>query len=234
MFQQRIWQRGGLALAALAVAAGCATQAPEPKADRLPIAGPAPAPQGSEWIDLLAPEHAVHWRTLDAQDERFVIEDGVLHIPGGPNTKYIAYMAEAFGDFELHAEFKLTPGANSGIMFRASEADPVYKGMEIQVLDSYGKRPHHYGCGALYDVATPMFNPSQPPGEWNSYTLTCEGERIKLFFNGFLVLDVDTSKLTMPIGKFDTPYANLPGSGYLMVQDHGGEVWYRNLLVKKL
>jgi len=239
MTMTRDWR---MALAALGIAGllgltmgGCATQSPAPRTDdRHPIGEPTAVPAGEEWIDLLALEQASAWTTLDAEEERFAIEDGVLHIPGVSGTKYIAYMGEEYGDFTLHVEFKVAPGANSGVMFRASEADPVYAGMEIQVYDSFEQRPHHYGCGALYDVATPMLNPSRPAGEWNSYDLTCKGGNIQLVFNGFLVLDVDTDKLTMPIGKFDTPYAELPEAGYLMVQDHGDEVWYRDMRIKKL
>jgi hypothetical protein len=52
--------------------------------------------------------------------------------------------------------------------------------------------------------------------------------------NGWKVLDLDLAKFTTPVGKFPTPLAQLPQSGHIILQDHGGEVTYRNLLVKKL
>ena len=113
-------------------------------------------------------------------------------------------------DFALHLEFKLDTGSNSGVMFRAAKEDPVFKGMEIQVYGDQGKPPTNHSCGALYDVATPMFNMSRPAGEWNSYDMVCGGSHVELVMNGWKVLDVDLSKMTMPIGKFPTPLAELP------------------------
>jgi hypothetical protein len=52
--------------------------------------------------------------------------------------------------------------------------------------------------------------------------------------NGWKVLDLDLSKMTTPIGKFETPLAQLPQTGHVILQDHGAEVWFRNLVVKPL
>jgi hypothetical protein len=50
--------------------------------------------------------------------------------------------------------------------------------------------------------------------------------------NGWLVVKTDLSQMTEPYGKFTIPYADLPREGMIMIQDHGGEAWYRNLLVR--
>jgi hypothetical protein len=83
----------------------------------------------------------------------------------------------------LHIEFKVTPKANSGVFFRSDLKDPVQKGFEIQVLEDYGEQPNKNSCGSLYDVATPMFNMSFSPGEWNSYDMTCRGSNVIVFMN---------------------------------------------------
>ncbi len=88
--------------------------------------------------------------------------------------------------------------------------------------------------GSIFDVATPMFNLSRPTGEWNSFDIMCKGKHLEVVMNGWKIIDIDMSKMTMPIGKFDTPYNDLPLDGYLFLQDHGHEVWYRNILIKKL
>ncbi len=201
---------------------------------RLPEPRLTSVPAGEGWIALLEGEHATKWKNVTDQTEGlFEIKDGVMHIFGHKPTRYFAYTAEPFGDFDLHVEFKVSPEANSGVFFRSALDDPVFKGMEIQVLDDYGNEPSPQGCGALYDVATPMFPMARPAGEWNSYDITCVGSQLKVVFNGITVLNLDLSELTMPIGKFDTPLAKLPQTGYIIIQDHGGEVWYRNVRIRK-
>jgi hypothetical protein len=202
---------------------------------RIPSGAPTPRPQGAEWIDLLDAAHAAQWKDVTDDTKIFSIENGEMHIPGGSKMRHACYMGEQFGDFELHLEFKMAKkNCNSGVFVRSASDDPVYKGMEIQVLQDYGTAPNKNGCGALYDVASPMFNMVRPAGEWNSYDIACKGSMLSVVANGFKVLDLDLAKLTMPVGKFDTPLASLPRSGYILVQDHGGAVTYRNVLVKKL
>lgn len=201
---------------------------------RRPQGQPTPRPEGPEWIDLLAGDSVQHWQNVtDRKTEIFSIEEGVFHVPGQKPTRYIAWMGEAFGDFTMHVEFKVGAGSNSGIFFRSDPKDPVQRGFEIQVFDDAGQEPSRHGSGSLYDVAVPMFNLSRPTGEWNSYDITCRGPRVEVVMNGWKVLDLDLSKMTEPIGKFDTPLAQLPRDGHIILQDHGGEVWFRNLVVKK-
>lgn len=205
------------------------------KDPRVPEGTPTPRPEGEEWLDLFAPEHADGWENVtDGAEGVFSIEDGVLHIPGQSPTRYIAYMPRAFDDFRLHVEFKVTENANSGVFIRTDPDDPVQGGFEIQVLDGHKTPPTTHSCGALYDVVTPMFNMVRPPGEWNSFDIEWTGPILKVWFNDWLVIHTDVSKMTEPIGKFDTPLAELPRTGHIILQDHGGEVWFRNLVVKPL
>jgi len=102
------------------------------------------------------------------------------------------------------------------------------------VLGDHGRPPSTHSCGALYDVAAPMFNLSRPAGKWNSCDMTCQGQDLEVVMNGWKILDVDLSKMTMRIGKFPTPLAALPQEGHVLLQDHHDEVWYRNIRVKKL
>ncbi len=197
-----------------------------------PTGAVTPVPAGEGWADLFDAENARLWE-VDAKD-LFEFQDGVMHIFGKKPTHYIRYTGDTFGDFQAHLEFKLTGKANSGLMFRAAPDDPVFQGMEIQLIDSFGENPSYYSCGALYDVASPMFNLVNKPGEWNSLDLTVQGKHIVAAVNGWNVLDVDLSKMTMPIGKFPTPLNELPVTGSVFLQDHGNEVWFRNLRVKKL
>lgn len=213
-------------LAALALAA-CTTKG-------APVGKPTAAPRDG-FVDLLDAEHAPHWKETRGRDGIFEIRDGVLHIPGSfGRLKYVGYMGEEFGDFQLHVEFKLTRGANSGIILRGQPEAPHETALEIQVLDSHGRKPDTHSCGAVYDVVTPMFEVTRPPGEWNSYDIEFRGRHLVVVLNGWKIIDTDLGQMTMPIGKFDIPYAELPRQGFLFLQDHHREVWYRNILIRKL
>jgi hypothetical protein len=197
---------------------------------------PAPAPHGAGWEDLLAEGQWQKWRNVTDDTPIFSVEYGTLHIHGRSlyPLRYVAYGDERLEDFQLHLEFKVAPGANSGIFLRAQPNDPVYRGFEIQVLDDYGEPPHKNGSGAIYDVVTPMFNLARPAGEWNSYNITVRGTEVVVVMNGWKVIHTDLARMTEPLGKFAIPYAEIPRQGLLLLQDHGGEVWYRTILLKRL
>ena len=221
----------------LIIFSSCSTKGSEDIQKRIPVGKCTPLPQGEGWIALFSLENQTKWENVTSQNKKEGFEflsGNVFHIFGSKSGGYIAYIGEEVTDFELHIEFKLTPKANSGVFFRSDLKDPVQKGFEIQVLECYGDPPHKQNCGALYDVATPMFNMCFPPGEWNSFDITCKGSHLVVYMNGWKVIDVDISLMTMPIGKFDTPLAQLPQKGYFLLQDHGGEVWYRNAFYRKL
>lgn len=204
--------------------------------DPVPRGLPSPRPEGAEWEDLLSGKNAVQWRNVTDDSVIFAVEEGALHIFGRSlyPLRYVAFGAEKLSDFELHLEFKVAPGANSGVFLRAQPNDPVARGFEVQVLDDYGDPPHKNGSGAIYDVVTPMFNLARPAGEWNSYDITVRGGEVVVVANGWKVIHTDLAQMTEPLGKFSIPYAELPKEGVLMLQDHGGEVWYRNILLKRL
>ncbi len=197
---------------------------------------PTPVPEGDGWINLLSAEEQGNWRNIKDDEDIFEIADNMLHIYGKSLgiLRYAGYTGRTFSDFELHLEFKLAKRTNSGVFLRAQENDPVYRGFEIQVIEDHGKAPSYTSCGSIYDVATPMFNMSRPAGEWNSFDITARGHNIVVVMNGWKVMDADLSKMTSLIGKFKVPFAELPMDGLLALQDHGGEVWYRNIYVKPL
>lgn len=201
-----------------------------------PEGEPTPAPNGEDWTDLLDARHAPLWKNVTDNKDIFEIRDGVLHIHGRSThpLRYITYTGENFTDFAVHLEFKVTWRANSGVFLRTQPNDPVNRGFEVQVLDDHGQAPNKNGSGSVYDVATPMFNLARPRGEWNSYDITVRGNEVLIEMNGWLVVHADFSKMTKPLGKFSVPYAEMAHEGALALQDHGGEVWYRNIRIRKL
>ncbi len=203
--------------------------------DPVPVGEPTPPPEGEGWLELLAEERLGEWKNVTDDKDIFEAGGGMIHIYGRTvhPLRYVGYTGENFADFDLHLEFKVARNANSGVFLRAQGVDPLARGFEIQVLDDHGKKPTKNRSGAIYDVVTPMFNMSRPAGEWNSFDITVDGGEVIVFMNGWRVIHTGFSKMTTPLGKFDVPYAELPREGMIMLQDHGGEVWYRNILIRK-
>lgn len=201
-----------------------------------PVGAPTPAPEGAGWANLLDEAHAANWQNVTDEKEIFEIVDGQLHIFGKSiyPLRYVGYAPEIFTDFELHLEFRLEEGANSGVFLRATPNDPVQRGFEVQILDDHGSPPDRQGSGAIYDVVTPMFNMARPAGEWNSLDISVRGQHIVVVMNGWKVVDTNFGLMMEPLGKFPIAYADLPLVGHLLLQDHGGEVWYRNIYVRAL
>jgi hypothetical protein len=84
---------------------------------------------------------------------------------------------EDFEDYELHIEFTVPKGSNSGVYNRGL--------FEIQVFDSFGvPKLGFHDCGALYERAFPKENLSKPPGEWQSFDIALVGKKLSLSWNG--------------------------------------------------
>ncbi|MDZ4857905.1 MAG: DUF1080 domain-containing protein [Candidatus Hydrogenedentes bacterium] len=200
----------------------------------VPIGSPTSRPEGEGWLDLLSTDNAPDWKNVGDDHDIFVIEDGMLHVYGRTvyPLRYVTYTGQTFSDFDLHLEYKVARGANSGVFLRTDPNDAVNRGFEVQVLDDYGKPPTKNGAGAIYDVVTPMYNLSRPAGEWNSFDISVVGKNVSVNMNGWKVIDTDFSKLTTPVGKFPIAYNDLPLEGNIALQDHGGEVWYRNVVIR--
>ena len=158
-----------------------------------------------------------------------------------PQSSYI-WTKDQYGDFILELEFKVSPGCNSGLFFRSDPKNPVQGGFELQIMDSHNKKElNNKDCGALYDAKVAAVNAVKPAGEWNKLRLELKGPKLVAELNGQKIQDLnlddwDTPKMN-PDGsenKFEKALKDLPRVGHIGFQDHGHDVWYRNLRIKKL
>lgn len=204
--------------------------------NRMPSGTLTAAPAGDGWHDLLSEPWAERWSNTIDDEDIFQVSENMLHIYGVSWTKlrYAGLKEDLWHDFELHFEYRLVPGANSGIFLRWPANTDEHRGFEIQLIDDHGLEPNVNRSGAIYDVVSPMFNMSRPAGEWNSMDIRVQGDRAVVMHNGWKVVDADLSLMTMPIGKFDTPFAEYATEGYIAFQDHGGEAWFRNVYLREI
>ena len=170
--------------------------------------------------------------------EGWSVENGAIAclVKGGD---YL-YTTEEFENFILSAEFKVDPDVNSGIFVRWSDLkDPVNTGIEVQVLDSFGKPSDKHACGAIYDIIAPTKQTCKPAGEWNKVFITCNRNLVAVEMNGEKIAQMDLDQWTSagmnPDGtrnKFTKAYKDLPRKGHIGLQDHGGRVWFRDIKIK--
>ncbi len=143
--------------------------------------------------------------------------------------RYSAYLTtdRKYKDFILDLEFKIEKDGNSGVFLRVGDpSSQVDTGFEVQILDTYGlEKPTNHDCGGVIGAMAPSKNMVKPPGQWNHYTITCQGPHVKVVFNGQQVIDLDLRK---------SPLKDRPPEGYIGFQDEAKRVWYRNVRIKKL
>ena len=155
---------------------------------------------------------------------------------------------QEFEDFELHLEYKLSEGANSGIFYRSDPQDPVQKGFEIQLMDNTGFQkkakkvlPPRKLNGSFYDGVAPNGDYSKPVGQWNQAKLVCNGPIVSFELNGKNAFRVNLNDWKEagknPDGstnKFKTALKDLPRKGHIGFQNHGQVVWFRKIRIKEL
>ncbi|MHC4581608.1 MAG: family 16 glycoside hydrolase [Planctomycetota bacterium] len=173
------------------------------------------------------------------QMSQWAIKDHTL--TRGPKRRSgMIWSKERFGDFILDLEFK-TEG-NSGIFFRTDNTkNPVQTGIEIQVYKRVAK-PTTHSCGAVYDALAPSKEMTKD-GQWNHITITAHDNEIDITLNGEPIIDMDLNERTQagwnagpPRTKnnFKTALKDFKREGHIGFQDHGADVWYRNVRIKRL
>jgi hypothetical protein len=165
----------------------------------------------------------------------WVIENGVL---ARKSNADMIWTKERFGDFVLDLEFK-TEG-NSGIFFRTDNPkDCVQTGIEMPVYKHVDKLGKH-SCGAVYDALAPSKEVTKD-GQWNHVTITAKDNKIGIVLNGAQIIDMDLNRWTEPSknpdgskNKFSTAMKDFKREGHIGFQDHGSNVWFRNVRIKQL
>jgi hypothetical protein len=191
----------------------------------------------TEWRYLFNGKDLTGWQNESGGEPspNWVVEDGA--IARNPNAGMI-WTKERFGDFILDLEFK-TEG-NSGIFFRTDNPrDCVQTGIEMQVYTRVDN-PTKHSCGAIYDALAPSKEMTKD-GQFNHVTITATDNKIIIVLNGEQIIGMDLNRWTQPNtnpdgskNKFSTALKDFKREGHIGFQDHGANVWYRNIRIKPL
>ncbi len=199
------------------------------------------------WQLLFDGKTTAGWRFFkDKENDSWEVTEGTLHckpFDDAPKRADILTIAQ-YENFELAFDWKISTQGNSGVMFRVTEEydEPYLSGPEYQVLDDDGypgELKDAQLTGSNYDMHAATGGKLKSVGEWNSSKIIASGNHIEHWLNGKKVVEYQISSeewlATKKASKWNDAkgYAASP-KGHIDFQDHGGEVWYKNIMVKVL
>ena len=211
------------------------------------------------WKLLFNGENSEGWQSArnlgTFPSEGWTIQDGILSVNKGDGGESTGggdiITTRRYRNFALKVEFKLTPGANSGIKYfvdpETNKGAGSAIGCEFQVLDDKLHPDAKLGVkgnrtmGSLYDLIP------APKGEWENYTIDgwqraliiVNGKHVEHWLNGHKLLEYERDtqmwNALVAYSKYkDWPNFGNAAEGYILLQDHGDEVSYRNVKILEL
>lgn len=197
------------------------------------------------------------WRSAKGREfpkQGWEIQDGVLSVveTGGAESRAGGdIVTEAvFAAFDLKLEFRLTPGANSGIKYyvdtELNKGEGSAIGLEYQLLDDARHPDAKMGrdgnrtLASLYDlIPAATSKPAKPIGEWNEARIVSTGRHVEHWLNGAKVLEYERGstefRRLVALSKYKIwPAFGETPSGPILLQDHGNRVSFRNVKIREL
>jgi len=205
-----------------------------------------PAETASGWRLLFDGKTTQGWhafRKSSFPEKGWGIDEGWLHCLGQHGGDILS--DADFQDFELQWEWKLETGGNSGLKYFVLETRPSALGHEYQLLDDDKNEDGRLAQGkrvtaSFYDVLKPEIKPpTRPMGEINQSRILVRAGHVEHWLNGVKVLEYecgsDAVKKAVAESKFkDTPGFGNCVKGHILLQDHGSNVWFRDLKIRSL
>jgi hypothetical protein len=187
-----------------------------------------------EWKTLFNGENMDGWEQVG--DGQFILEDGLLKTSGGMGLLY--YTERKFDNAIIRVVYKGAEENNAGVFIRIPEKPeeawmPVNKGYEVQIDDRGGD---YHKTGVLYSFTKAKASPGKP-GEWNTMEITLDSDRTIVHVNGELVTDfTEGDPVPEKVESYEPDRGPRPESGYIGLQNHGGEdvVLFKEVSYKEL
>ncbi|GEO09072.1 3-keto-disaccharide hydrolase [Segetibacter aerophilus] len=209
--------------------------------------------QKGKWTILFDGSSTDKFRGYNMQtfpQDAWKVEDGALATQTGvPNIDLVT--KEAYKNFELDFDWKVSKAGNSGVFFHMKETLAHQSGngnspnwldnFEFQLLDdiNFNDTAAIRSAGSLYDLIIPTNKTLKPVGDYNTAKLIVKGNHVEHWINGKKVVQYEMNSPAMTTllakSKFskNPDYGKSP-DGLIMLQHHGQKVWFKNIKVKRL
>ena len=212
--------------------------------------------QKKGWVLLWDGKTTNGWKSAKGEgfpQKGWTIENGILKVLSSDGAESAnggdIITTKKYKNFELLVDFKITEGANSGIKYFV---DPDLNkgagssiGCEFQILDDEKHPDAKLGVkgnrklGSLYDLIPAPENKPFKKGEFNTARIIVKGNHVEHWLNGTKLLEYDRNNQMWKALVAYSKYKNWPRFGELeegniLLQDHGDEVWYRNIKIREL
>lgn len=226
------------------------------EAEELPMNTLTQAEIDDGWELLFDGETVSGWRgyNRDAFPGRgWIVEDGTLRVIGvgmgeGGGEGGDIIFDEKFHNFHLKLEWKVSERGNSGIFYLGQELEnrPIWHSApEMQILDNENHPDAAQGvdgnrkAGALYDLIPANPQNFRGAGVWNEAEVIVNRGTVVHIQNGVSVveyqLDTPAWEHMVENSKF-ADYKDVFGinqPGYIALQDHSDDVWFRNIKIRR-
>lgn len=190
------------------------------------------------------------WRGASLEnfpEKGWKLQDGILSIEPTEGKGGDIVTTEAYANFELSVDFKLVEGGNSGIKYFIDPA-LVHSslGLEYQLLDddkhpdAKAGRDGNRTTASLYDlIPAPKDKVFKKIGEWNTAKIVSNGNHTEHWLNGVKVLEYernsDEYKRLIALSKYkDLPNFGIGEKGRILLQNHGDQVFFRNIKIRQI
>lgn len=202
------------------------------------------------WISLFNGSTLNGWHTFGqtSVSPKWSADSGTIHLNSaakGDDGDLVS--DDSYENFDLKLDWKISKAGNSGILFYVQDDKDKYKdtyktGPEMQVLDDErhedNKTPSHR-AGSLYDMIQATPGAVKPAEEWNHAEIVSNNGKLDFYLNDVHVVNTaifdDNWKQMVAKSKFkEWPAFGTFKNGHIALQDHGNEVWYKNIMIKKL